>query len=37
LEDLAKRVREAVARGDFDLARELIDKAVRSGFGGESD
>ena len=24
LEDLAKRVREAVERGDFDLARELI-------------
>ena len=33
LEDLAKRVREAVARGDFDLARELIDEAACSGFG----
>ena len=37
LEDLYKRVRDAVARGDFDLARELIDEAARSGFGGESD
>jgi len=30
LEDFAKRVGEAVARGDFDLARELIDEAARS-------
>ena len=30
LEDLYKRVRDAVARGDFDPARELIDEAARS-------
>jgi len=30
LDELAKRVREAVAYGDFELARELIDEASRS-------
>ncbi len=31
LEDLAERVREAVARGDLDLARELMDGAASGG------
>ncbi len=28
LEEVAKRVGEAVARGDFELARDLIDEAT---------
>jgi len=31
LKEVAKRVGEVVARGDFERARELIDEAVRVG------